>query len=405
MTDDLFVLTNIPAPYRVPVWNCLSQLVPGRLKVFFITSSDARWSWVTPIGEMMFPWRFLGRGPNRLLTEALAAIHMTVQLARTRPQTIICGGYDSLAAWVCFLWCKVFRRRFVLWLESTARDARKPGRAKKWLKEFFVSRADGIAAAGKATVEYVKGLGATDGRIFLAPMSTDNQFFARQAAEVQRERAKCEKGYPGLLILYAGRLVREKGVHTLLQAFARVLSELPDAGLLIAGDGPERKSMEDFCRRANLRHVYFLGARQYHEMPSVYALADVLALPTYSDPWGMVVNEAFACGVPAVVSSVAGSCDDLIRDGETGFAVQAGDPLELADRILRILRDPALRARLSANCRSLIQKYSPQACAQGLLEAALGGAALECGSLLPLWPGRLAGHAPEPVVSGREHAR
>jgi glycosyltransferase involved in cell wall biosynthesis len=147
---------------------------------------------------------------------------------------------------------------------------------------------------------------------------------------------------------------------------------MPDVGLLIVGDGPERRSIEDFCRRADLRQVYFLGPRQYDEMPRVYALADVLALPTFSDPWGMVVNEAFACGVPAVVSSVAGACDDLIIDGKTGFAVRAGDPVELADRILQILRQPALRARMSANCRSLIQKYSPEACAQGLLEAALG---------------------------------
>jgi glycosyltransferase involved in cell wall biosynthesis len=315
---------------------------------------------------------------------------MTLQLVRARPRAIICGGYDSLAAWVCFLWCKIFRRRFVLWLESTARDARKPGRVKNWLKKILVSRADGIAAAGKATVDYVKGLGATPEQIFLAPMSTDNQLFAQEAEKVQREEEKRKLGYPRRLILYSGRLDRKKGVYTLLHAFAIISRELPDAGLLIAGHGPEQGEMEAFCCGASLRHVYFLGARPYHEMPSVYALADVLALPTFSDTWGMVVNEAFACGVPAVVSSVAGSCDDLIKDGETGFAVRAGDPVELADRILQILRDPELRTRLGANCRSLIQKYSPQACAQGLLEAALQG------RLRPQWrPSEIAATTPE----------
>jgi glycosyltransferase involved in cell wall biosynthesis len=131
--------------------------------------------------------------------------------------------------------------------------------------------------------------------------------------------------------------------------------------------------MQDFCRRANLEKVYFLGARQYEEMPYFYALADVLVLPTFSDTWGMVINEAFACGVPAVVSDVAGACDDLIVDGETGFAVKPGDAVELADRILQIVNNPVLRLRMSANCRSVIQKYSAEACAQGLLEAALGG--------------------------------
>jgi len=374
MTDNLWLLTNIPAPYRIPAWNYLSQLARGRMKVWFIAASEPRRSWVAPGREMNFPSRFLTRaaGSNGLLTEARAAAGMLTQLVRSRPQAFICGGYDSLAAWVCFLWAKLFRRRFVLWLESTARDQRSPSQVKIWLKRLFVSRADAIAAAGKATVEYVRGLGASEERIFLAPMSTDNEFFAREAAKIRREEEKQTWGYPRRLILYSGRLDHKKGVFTLLQAFVRISQELPDAGLLIAGHGPERKDMEDFCRRANLRHAYFLGARQYHEMPSVYALADVLALPTFSDTWGMVVNEAFACGVPVVASNVAGACDDLMVQGETGFAVTPGNAGELAERILQILRNPGLRAHMSSNCRALIQKYSPEACARGLLAAARG---------------------------------
>jgi len=342
--------------------------------VWFVTASDSRRNWEVPAKEMDFPWQFLANGSssNRLAVETKIACRILLQLIRSRPQAIICGGYDSVAAWVCFLWSKIFHCRFVLWLESTARDQRKPGRVKTWLKKLFVSHADGIAAAGKATVEYVKGLGASQEKIFLSPMSTDNEFFAREIAKVHREEEKRKRGYPRHLILYSGRLDRKKGVFTLLEAFARISRELPDVGLLIAGHGPEQKNMEDFCRAANLRYVYFLGAQQYHEMPSAYALADVLVLPTCSDTWGMVVNEAFACGVPVVVSNVAGACDDLIIDGETGFAVNSGDPVELADRILQILRDPALRLHMSANCRSLIRKYSPEACAQGLLDAAQG---------------------------------
>lgn len=374
ISDDIWLLTNIPAPYRIRAWDCLSQLARGRLKVWFIAPSEPRRNWVVPADEMTFPWQFLANGSssNRLLVETRAACGMLLQLMRTRPQAVICGGYNTLAAWVCFFWSKVFRRRFVLWLESTARDERHPGRVKTWLKRLFVSQADGIAAAGRATVEYVKGLGAHEEQIFRAPMSTDNDFFAREAGEVHREEEKQNLGYPRRLILYSGRLDWKKGVFTLLQAYARIARKLPDVGLHIVGDGPERKNMEAFCKGANLRRVYFLGARQYHQMPSAYALADVLVLPTFSDTWGMVVNEAFACGVPVVVSKVAGACDDLIVDGKTGFAVNSGDPVELADRILQIVLDPALRSRMSANCRSLIQEYSPEACAQGLLEAAQG---------------------------------
>jgi glycosyltransferase involved in cell wall biosynthesis len=372
--EQIIVLTNLPAPYRIPAWNCLSQITQGRLKVWFVSASDSRRNWEVPAREMAFPWQLLVRSSNsnRFAVETKTAGSILFHLMRSRPQAIVCGGYDSLAAWVCFLWAKMFHCRIVLWLESTARDQRHPGRIKTLLKKLFVRHADAIAAAGKATVEYVKGLGASDEKIFISPMSTDNEFFAREAAKVEREGVRQEMDYPPRLILYSGRLDRKKGVFTLLEAFVRISRELPDVGLLIAGHGPEQKNMEDFCRAANLGHVYFLGAREYHQMPSAYALADVLALPTFSDTWGMVVNEAFACGVPVVVSSVAGACDDLIVDGETGFAVNSGDPVELAGRIVQILQDPQLRLHMSTQCRAVIQHYSPEACARGLMQAAQG---------------------------------
>jgi glycosyltransferase involved in cell wall biosynthesis len=369
----VFILTNIPAPYRIPVFNRLAQSCPGFI-VCFLAPTESQRKWAVPVEEMQFAWRFLtnSNGFPAPLSETKAALAMLRSLATLRPKVIVCGGYNSLAAWVCLIWSRISRRRFVLWLESNTRDHRKPGMVTTWLKRLFVSKADGIAAAGKATVDYVKGLGAREGRIFLAPISTDNEFFAREAGKVDREQEKQRLGYPRLLVLYSGRLVREKGVFVLLEAYQKVSRELPDVGLLVVGHGPEQNAMEDFCRHADLKQVYFLGAWQYHEMPYFYALADLLVLPTFSDPWGLVVNEAFACGVPAVVSNVAGACDDLIVGGETGFAVRPGDPGELADRILRVLGDAELRLRMSADCRELIRKYSPDACAAGLLSC-LGG--------------------------------
>jgi len=370
----LLVLTNIPAPYRIPVFNRLAQ--SGLLlNVCFLAPTEPGRKWALAVDDIRFEWRFLNNS-NRFLSSSLNEVRAAAALVRFlvlyRPRTIICGGYNSIAAWVSLVWCKLFRRRVVLWLESNTRDDRKPGVSKTWLKTLFVTKADGIAAAGQAAIDYVKGLGARQEQIFLAPISTDTDFFAREAAKVRPIEEKQRLGYPDRLILYSGRLVRKKGVFVLLEAFRGIAAELENVGLLVVGHGPEQDAMMAFCRSADLKHVYFLGPRQYQEMPYSYALADVLALPTFSDPWGLVVNEAFACGVPAVVSRVAGACDDLIIDGETGFAVTPGDAAELADRILRILKEPALRSRMKANCRTLIKKNSTEACAQGLLVAALG---------------------------------
>lgn len=368
------LLTNIPAPYRVATWNRLARLTGGKTKVLFIAPTEARRNWVVPAERMKFDWQFLSRRPDprHLSAQAASGAAMLLHLFRNRPQAVVCGGYDSVAAWICFLWCKLLGKRFVLWLESTARDRRKPGLLKLRLKRWIVSRADAIAAAGSATTEYVTGLGARRDRIFLAPFGGDMEIFSRRSLSIDAAREKRRLGFPPRLILYSGRLVRGKGILVLLDAFRIVTSELSEAGLLVVGHGPDREAMRRHARRLGLENIHFLGPQPYERMPRYYALADVLVLPTFSDQWGFVVNEAFACGVPAVVSRVAGVCDDLIDEGETGFAVDPGNFSQLAEHVLRILRDSELRARMSGNCRRLVRNYSADACAEGLLAAARG---------------------------------
>lgn len=374
-TGSLALLTNIPFPPRLPALNQVARSMDGRFEVRFIAASEPRRWWKVPTQEMNFKWRFLSHSsdPAGFLTGIRASAAMLAFLTRSRPQALICGGYDSLPAWASFAWCKLFRRRFVLWIVSNARDHRQPGKLKEWLKRFFVSNVDAVAAQGKASAEYARQLGAREEQVFIAPYGGDNEFFAREAARVNPAQEKELHGYPPRLILFSARLAPEKGVFVLLEAFRSVSSKLPGVGLLIVGDGPERKAMEDFCRAANLERVYFLGPQQYHRMPYFYALADVLVLPSLSEPWGAVVNEAFACGVPAIVSRVAGAADDLIIEGETGFTVEPGNTQDLSEKTLRVLRDEALRARMSANCRRLIEKYSAAGCAEGLLAAAAVG--------------------------------
>jgi glycosyltransferase involved in cell wall biosynthesis len=323
---------------------------------------------------MEFKWKLLSqdgrkRGPLHKLKSAIA---MLLHLSRWRPSAVICGGYDSCAAWAAFLWCKLFHRRFILWVDSTARDHRPQGisgQIRTAFKRLIVCHAEGVAASGTASAEYMKQLGARQEQVFIAPFSGNPDVFGREAGRVEAGGEKSEYGFPPRLIIYSGRLTRSKGVFVLLEAFQAVARAMPDVGLLVVGHGPDEKEMREFCQEKEIERVFFEGPQPYERMPYYYALADVLAVPTFSDTWAVVVNEALACGVPAVVSRAAGACDDLIADGETGFAVQPGDPNDLAEKLLRILCDSALRLRMADNCRRIIQNYSAEACARGLLAA------------------------------------
>jgi glycosyltransferase involved in cell wall biosynthesis len=367
-------LTNIPAPYRIPTFNWLAQRSGGAFRVAFIAPGEPRRNWNPRLDGMRFESHLLSKSPLRTswLASLAAAVRGLALLRRSNPGSVICGGYDSLAAWMAFAWCKLRRRRFVLWLESNTRDRRTPGRIKHALKWWFVSRADAIGASGQATVQYVRQLGAAEDRIFIAPFGGDNGLFTRECARVDAAREKTERGWPERLVMYSGRLVVEKGVFVLLEAFRRISQRLPDAGLLIVGHGPELENMQEFCRRHDLNRVYFVGPQPYEHMSFFYALADILVLPTFSDAWGFVVNEAFACGVPALVSRVAGACDDLIVEGETGYSLEPGDVDGLAGKMARLLEDEPLRARMGANAKQRIAAYTASTCAEGLLAAVRG---------------------------------
>lgn len=372
----ILVFTNIPAPYRIPTFNALAKMAGADFRVIFAAPGEARRTWKLDSGGMSFAWELLStRIAKRSPAEALAcAVALWSILQRRRPDAVICGGYSSLAAWAAFWWCKAHRRRFVLWLESNGRGvaSRPLRRATTWIKRLMISRADAVAAAGRASSEYVRSLGARDERIFIAPFGGDYAAFAHEADKIDAAREKKARGFPPRLALYAGRLVREKGVFVLLEAFRKVATEIPDAGLLVTGHGPAEYEMREMCTRKNIKRVFFEGAQEYAGMPYYYALADILVLPTFREAWGFVVNEAFACAVPAIISRIAGACDDLIVEGETGFGIGCGDVAGLAEAISKVLRDGALRARMSANCRQKIRSYPAEACAAGLMRAASG---------------------------------
>lgn len=370
----IVILHDVPAPYRLRAFNRLGELARGRLTLLFHTTAGMQDKWSVPASELTCDWRFLAteHGWRHPWQTVKAIVKTATTLWRIRPSVVICSGYASWPGWICLPICRLMGSRFVTWVSATERDVRPNSRLRRFLKSRFVRAADGVAVVGKASTRYMQSLGVSSDRLFLIPNGFDISFFEEEAAKVRSSNAKAGDGYPSRMLLCSGRLVSSKGVFVLLEAFRRVAAKQKDVGLLFVGSGPERERMEAVCKEAGLTSVFFAGAQPYEKLPYYYGIADIVVLPTFSDTWGMVVTEAFACGVPAVVSHVAGVCDDLVEDGRTGFAVNPGDATELADRILQLLEDDDMRRMMSDNCKRAVSGYTVEACANGLLQAADG---------------------------------
>jgi glycosyltransferase involved in cell wall biosynthesis len=209
-------------------------------------------------------------------------------------------------------------------------------------------------------------------RIFTAPNATDSRYFSGAAAELapRRQALRQAQGLSGFAVLFVGRLVEAyKGVATLVEACALLAERGTACTLLVAGDGPDADSYASLADRLGLDSVRFLGTLGHAQLCEYYATADVLVLPSRSEPWGFVVNEAMEFGLPIVASDRVGAAADLVRSGENGYVFPAGDASALADALEKLGGDGASRAAMGARSRAMIESFSPARWADGLMEA------------------------------------
>jgi glycosyltransferase involved in cell wall biosynthesis len=236
----------------------------------------------------------------------------------------------------------------------------------RWLKRmslrWLFNRCDAFLAIGSRNRDYYLDHGAPAGRIFSVPYAIDNAFFAARAEQARADTAaaRARLGLPpaGQIVMFVGKLIGHKRPDLLLEAWRRVSSQLGGATLVFVGDGAMRQGLE----RAVGERVRFVGFHNQTEMPALYALADLLVLPSAHEAWGLVVNEAMASGTAVIASDAVGAAHDLI-DPSCGAMFRAGDAAGLAQALVTALP----RARdLGAAAQRRIATWDFEADVRGL---------------------------------------
>jgi glycosyltransferase involved in cell wall biosynthesis len=246
-------------------------------------------------------------------------------------------------------------------------------RAVKWpLYRAFIPRFDACLVVGARAREYFTHYGAKPARCFDAPHAVDNAFFANSAATWRSSRAALRQAFglpeDATVFLFAGRLVDFKRVDVFIDALGRTARRTPAIAGLIVGDGPLRASLEAQASQTGAP-VRFAGFLNQRAIGKAYASADALVLPSTADEtWGLVVNEAMASGLPAIVSSAIGCAGSLVINGETGEVFPEGDPGALA-RHLERLTDAPYRERLAERARRHVDDFDVSVAVAGTLRA------------------------------------
>ncbi|GAF68574.1 unnamed protein product, partial [marine sediment metagenome] len=172
-----------------------------------------------------------------------------------------------------------------------------------------------------------------------------------------------------LVILFVGQLTGVKGVDILLNAMRLIQQNRFEAVLVLVGDGPLRAVLEAEAARLGLGDVRFAGYVQPDELARYYTAADVFGLPSRDEPWGVVVLEAMACGLPIVVSDKVGCARDLVQNGRNGFIVPVDNPKALAEALLGLLEDASLRKRMGRQSQEIVQNWDYEFCISQLEKA------------------------------------
>ena len=225
----------------------------------------------------------------------------------------------------------------------------------RWVFAPSLRRADRIIAISQAVRRFLIDVEKADGRkIDVVPYGIDAGSYARSAHPGVFRRAIGAKAEP--IVGFTGRLTRQKGVDVLLRAFAKLEKKLPDARLVLAGDGPDRPALEELARSLGLRRVTFLGWRG--DIADILADVSLLAVPSRWEGFGLVALEAMALGKPVVAARVS-ALPEIVVAGETGLLVDPGRPDLLAEALQALLSDPARAEGMGRAGRDRVRKEFP----------------------------------------------
>lgn len=371
----VLLITNIISPYRIPLFNYISQNGDFNFKVIALAEKEKNREWnlakekIKSDYEILPGWHVLFRRKKREIPVHLSR-GVLKAIWRYNPDIVITSGYDCFAYWLGFLYCKFLKKKYILWNETSMLSVGSVKDFRGLLKKIIIKGADRYIAFGKKAEEYLEYFKADPKNIHLSLNTVDMKYFQDKVFECRSSQGflKQRRRYPRVLFLYVGRMVKGKEIEQVLRALN--IARDPEIGFMIVGSGPEEKNLRGFCQEARLENVFFEGFQQQEDLPKYYALSDVLILPSSQEVWGLVVNEALASGLYVLCSQCAGAAYDLITEGWNGEIFESHNIEVLAMLIKRAKEQiEDIRKRRWAISQHACRKFSIERSAQAFLEA------------------------------------
>ena len=344
----IVVIATHPIQYHVPWFRALAKVDGIDLLVLFGILPDSQqqgtgfgtsFSWDIPLTDG-YQWQVLenaAKSPSLCSFFGIDCPGLFGTINELEPDALIITGWQSKMLLQAILAATRLRIKMIVRGESNAKK-RRPFYV-RWLQRILLTRFNTFLAIGISNKQFYLNNGVRLQAIFDAPYFVDNERFLTTSLNAEGLAAAAPIPASEFCFIYCGKLIEKKNVLELLVGFAKLSQMTKGVHLLIIGDGQLRPQLEDFVLKERLS-VTFSGFINQTLMPTMYALGDCLLLGSdYDETWGLAVNEAMVCGLPAIVSDRVGCSDDLIIDGETGYCYAYGNTDELSEKMALMAND------------------------------------------------------------------
>jgi glycosyltransferase involved in cell wall biosynthesis len=380
---------NECAPYRMPIFKEIAMLPNVKLKVYFGRYRSLNRKWAVKLDnsfdyEILREVNFLEHAPIFSFNPEDIAnplnLSLPLKLLRNKYDLFIGGVPHYFGTISMFLISKLLKKPFILFLEEIDY---KGGEISSFLARFrkyaswkllsfpliaarfifwqvVLRHSNCYVVPGTSTKEYLLRRGILASKIFTAWNVIDNESVAQDCQESLNkgnpEKLRASLGLENKkIILSVAYLEERKGLHYLIQAYAKLKEQDDNISLIIVGDGPFKQNLKELAAENNIP-IVFVG--YVKNLVDYYLAADIFVLPTLQDVWGFVINEAMVCGCPIVTTYNAGASRDLVRQGTNGYVVEIMNVGQLYQALKRIMTDERLRQSMKEASRNIIRDFS-----------------------------------------------
>lgn len=350
------IVTNVPAPYRIPGWQLIAKMKDIKLNVIFCSRSNIDSTLNTE--SFGFPFYYL-RGKYR--EYGIRFLHSDIGiwslLNELQPEVVVTMGFIPTYLFA-FAWAIFHKVPHIAMSDGTLQSEKSLSFVHRLLRRVVFRRSAAFVGASKGSLDLFQSYGVDPAKMHQSSLCVHNLNFNLPESEKISD------------FLFSGRLIDIKNPIFAIQvaaASAKIMGRRVTLDIL--GQGEKEQEVRSFADSVKDQvSVRFLGYLAQRELPSAFSKARIFLFPTKFDCWGLVANEACAAGLPVLISPHAGAAGELVKSGINGYVLEL-DVNVWSEAASRLLSDEILYAQFAKQGRGLLNDYSFENAADGLAAA------------------------------------